>query len=214
MMTTTAFRLSLQVTINVKFNNKKKGTYAMNYIDPKITIWCDMDGVIAVYESDGFKGDNPPFLTPNSHYFRHCTPDDRIIQALKLLHEIYHVKIKIISNVAPELKTEHTNDKEKWLKKHLPFLNTDDDFKAITVPKVDYVKKIKKTKALTSKDVLISDFNNDLKPWSAAGGTAIKYANGINNPHSHDGNHIPEKATTKQIANQLIDTLYEISKHN
>ena len=62
------------------------------YIDPKITIWCDMDGVIAVYEPDGFKGDNPPFLIPNSHYFRHCTPDDRIIQALKLLHEIYKKK--------------------------------------------------------------------------------------------------------------------------
>ena len=80
-----------------------------SYIDPKITIWCDMDGVIAVYEPEGFKGDNPPFLIPNSHYFRHCTPDNRIIQALKLLHEIYHVKIKIISNVLPTLKNEHTN---------------------------------------------------------------------------------------------------------
>lgn len=185
-----------------------------SYIDPKNTIWCDMDGVIVVYEPDGFKGDNPPFLIPNSHYFRHCTPDDRIIQALKLLHEIYHVKIKIISNVLPTLKNEHTNDKEKWLKQNLPFLNINDDFKAIIVPKVDYVMKIKKTKNLTPKDVLISDFNNDLKPWSDAGGTAIKYANGINNPHSHDGCHISETSTAKQIANQLIDMLYEISKNN
>lgn len=185
-----------------------------HYIDPKITIWCDMDGVIAVYEPEGFKGNNPPFLTPNSHYFRHCTPDEKIIQALKLLHEIYHVKVKIISNVDKTLKNEHTNDKEKWLKQHLPFLDTDDDFKAIIVPKSDYVMKIKKTKELTSKDVLISDFNNDLKPWFAAGGTAIKYANGINNPHSHNGYHIPETATAKQITNQLIDILYKISKND
>lgn len=41
-------------------------------------------------------------------------------------------------------------------------LNINDDFKAIIVPKVDYVMKIRKTKNLTPKDVLISDFNNDL----------------------------------------------------
>lgn len=175
------------------------------------TIWCDMDGVVAIYDMKGFCGKNPPFLKTNSHYFRDCIPDDKIINALQLIQEIYNIKIKIISNVHKTLKQEHTQDKYEWLKEHMPFINTKESYYPITESKTDYVKKIKK-QGLTKFDILISDFNGDLIPWSENGGTGIKYANGINNPHSYDGIYIPEEYTTKEITNQIIDTIYKINR--
>ena len=181
----------------------------MQNLQKNTNIWCDMDGVIAIYEPDGFCGENPPFLIPNSHYFRNCIPDLRIIQALQLLNDIYHIPIKIISNVHESLKQEHHNDKYDWLKQHTPFINIDKNYHTIINSKATYVEKLKR-KALTKSDILISDYNGDLKKWSESGGTGIKYANGINNPHSYDGLYIPEKYTSKQIANQIIDIIYEI----
>lgn len=183
----------------------------MNHnIHPNTTIWCDMDGVIAVYDVNGFRGSNPPFLVQNSHYFLNCTPDTKIIKALQLLHDVYHIKLKIISNINETLKQEHTSDKSKWLKQHVPFINVDKDYHAIIVSKTDYVQQ-KKKQSLQKTDILISDYNNDLNPWSIHGGTGIKYANGINNPNSYNGLHIPEHYTTKQIANYLIDIIYNIN---
>lgn len=96
----------------------------MSTINQDTTLWCDMDGVVAVYDADGFRGKNPPFLIPDSHYFRDCTPDMRIIKALQLLHDVYHVKIKIISNIDVTLKQEHHTDKYNWLKKYICLLST------------------------------------------------------------------------------------------
>lgn len=184
----------------------------MQHLQQNTTIWCDMDGVVAIYEPDGFRGTNPPFLIQDSHYFRNCTPDLRIIQALQLLNDIYHIQIKIISNVHTTLKQEHYNDKYEWLKQHMPFIDTDRNYYAITVPKATYVEKLKR-KTLTKSDILISVYNGDLFKWSKQGGTGIKYANGINNPHSYDGLYISEKCTSKQIANQIIDIIYDTKNH-
>lgn len=180
-------------------------------IHPDTTIWCDMDGVVAVYDADGFQGKNPPYLVATSHYFRWCQPDEKIINALKLLQSVYHIRIKLISNVSSELKQEHKADKKFWIKQHMPFIDTSMDYNAITISKADFVKKLKKQK-LKSTDILISDFNQDLEPWKKEGGTAIKYANGINNPHSYIGPHIPQQFSTKQIVNYLIDIIYDINK--
>lgn len=176
------------------------------------TIWCDMDGVVAVYDVNGFRGNNPPFLRPKQHYFRNCIPDEKMIKALKLLHDIYHINIKIISNVATELKQEHISDKEKWLRKYMSFIDTTQDYYGIVIPKSQYVEKITNRK-LCKTDILISDFNQDLLPWTQNGGTGIKYANGINNPHSYDGLHIPETYTTTQIVNHLIDIINNLSQY-
>ena len=175
------------------------------------TIWCDMDGVVAIYKPDGFYGKKPPFLIPNGHYFQNCLPDNKIINTLCILHNIYNIKIKIISNVHETLKQEHSFDKYKWIEQYMPFINVEKDYHPITMSKTDYVKKIKK-KDLTKFDILISDFNKDLIPWSENGGTGIKYANGLNNPHSYNGIYIPEEYNTKQIANQIIDTIYKLNR--
>lgn len=181
----------------------------MSTINQDTTLWCDMDGVVAVYDADGFRGKNPPFLIPDSHYFRDCTPDMRIIKALQLLHDVYHVKIKIISNIDVTLKQEHHTDKYNWLKKYMPFINIDKNYHTTTVSKAKYVARITHHH-LTKSDILISDYNKDLIAWTESGGTSIKYANGINNPRSHNGIYIPLEYNSKQIANQLIDVIYRL----
>lgn len=180
----------------------------MNTPNTNTTIWCDMDGVIAVYDPDGFRGKNPPFLIKNSHYFQHCKPDTRIIEALRLLQDVYRIRIRIISNVNLTSMSEHHTDKYIWLKQHLPFINVDKYYNTTTISKAETVAAIKNEK-LTTSDILISDYNGDLTMWTQCGGTSIKYANGINNPTSHNGIHIPLESNSKEIANQLIDIIYK-----
>lgn len=182
-----------------------------NLIHSDTKIWCGMGGVTAIYNADCHQGKEPPSMTAKSHYFRNCKPDEKMIKALELLKHIYHVNINMITEVQSNLKREQKSDKRTWLKNYMPFIDPTSEYHAVTIPKATYVQKINKKK-LSSQDILISDFNQDLQPWAKAGGTAIKYANGINNPHSYHGFVIAETATAKQIVNYIIDIIYKINK--
>lgn len=169
------------------------------------TLWCDMDGVIAIYDTNGFKGDSPPFLVKNSHYFANCQPDERIIKALMILEQ-NHYPAHIISNITDlddELALEHELDKKNWLTQYILFLHHKLQFTAIKQPKADYAVKYLNRK-LTSTDLLISDYNNDLTLWNNAGGTGIKYLNGINNPLSYNGPKIEPQWTPCTIADYIM----------
>ena len=52
---------------------------------------------------------------------------------------------------------------------------------------------------LEKTDVLISDYKNDIYPWIEAGGTAVKYLNGINDPESYPGPKITEDMKPEDI---------------
>lgn len=175
-----------------------------------ITVWCDMDGVLAIYEPESYTGDHPRYLIPNEHYFATCLPDERIIKVLQHLTNIYHVKLNVISNVHPTMKQEHSIDKRNWLRTHMSFLDTGMHYYPVLVPKYEYVET-KLHRSLRPTDILISDFNRDLEPWLAHGGTAIKYINQINNPDSFKGPCISTDLSVKRITNYLIDMITDIS---
>ena len=108
-------------------------------------IFTDMDGVVAVYDRNGFiedKDDNMPFMEPGIHYFESRDPDTRIIDAYELIsrdHQFF-----VLSNIVddPTVSEEHESDKKKWVKKHMPFVDTDDQLLVIKEPKYKAAERL------------------------------------------------------------------------
>lgn len=181
-------------------------TRTMNQNDK--TIWSDEDGVIAVYELHAYKTDSNGislFTTPNVHYFMQLDKDERIIQAYKLLQQQYHLPIQVLTNLTDiyPLYEEHQEDKIQWTENAMPFLDMTSQFHCIHVPKYQFANKTL-GRALKKTDILISDYNNDLIPWENAGGTGVKYLNGINSEDSFQGKHIQPDWTSEQITEYLL----------
>ena len=169
------------------------------------TLWSDMDGVIAIYDVNGFRGNNPPFLIKDGHYFAKCRPDERIINALMTL-EKNHYPANIVSNVIDSdatLALEHELDKRAWITQYISFLHHTLQFAAITQSKAEYAMQ-QLNRPLKPTDLLISDYNKDLVLWNNAGGTGIKYLNGINDPSSYDGPKIQQQWTSDEIADYIM----------
>lgn len=180
-------------------------------------LYTDADGVFAVYEREAYivppEGGIPLFLQNGIHYFSTLQPDMRIINAYERLQKQYGIDIHIVTNVMdtdPLLKQEHTLDKIQWVQTYMPFINTDTNMSVITIPKYEAVQQIQK-RPLNGLDILISDFNNDLIPWTLAGGYGIKYINGLNDPDSFTGANIPEDMSTGMIIETILDIIEQQS---
>lgn len=140
--------------------------------------YFDMDGVITVYERWAFRGKNPIFEELGSHYFRTCKPDYKIIDSMKVLNKCSNVYILTSVSKDSEISKEQVNDKILWLSKYCPFIDIPKQFIPIN-------SGISKSKYVSSKiDILIDDYNTNLLEWENAGGTAVKYLNGVNSYNS------------------------------
>lgn len=174
---------------------------------PEKTLWSDEDGVIAVYEPHAYKTDsngNSLFTTPNVHYFMQLEKDERIIQAYQDLQQ-KNLPVCVLTNLTDihPLYEEHQSDKSQWTKNAMPFLDMQKQFFTIHVPKWQYAMERLK-RPLCKTDILVSDYNNDLIPWEQAGGTGVKYLNGINSDESFKGAHIPMYWSAEQIVNYIL----------
>lgn len=150
------------------------------------TLYFDMDGVVARYDYGLYvpkqKNEIPPFLILNSHVFRDLEPDDTILESLNILYSKYrdseYVTVKILTNIPTGLlQAEHTIDKYEWCKKHIQGFKQEDFF-CTSVKKHNAVAQT--LWSLTEDDILIDDYNKNLDNWTAHGGHAVKYINGIN----------------------------------
>lgn len=178
-----------------------------------ITVWSDKDGVIAVYEPYVYKpkdpNETPLFMQEGVHYYKKCKADKRIINAYKLINKDYPdvlfiVLTNVVDSTAPiSLAKEHMTDKKIWISKKMPFLDINNQFYAIQVPKYIKAQELLGRK-LNKNDILISDYNNDLIPWENAGGTGIKYLNGQNSADSFDGAKITLDMTPTQIKSFIM----------
>lgn len=167
------------------------------------TLWCDMDGVIAVYEPHAYIGPKPLFLRPEQHYFATVQPNPSMIHALKDLTE-HAVSVRLISNILfSPVAGEQKADKQKWADRYLPFLSRTP---ILFLHEEKYKGVLRETGALYKTDLLVSDYNKDLVPWNRAGGTGVKYLNGINSPNSYTGPQIPPDADV----NAICDVLYQL----
>ena len=130
----------------------------------KIKIYIDMDGCIAKWNMDASIED-----TFEPGYFAALEPDERLIDAVKMLSEEYDVSI-----LSAVYQDNHSmDDKITWLDNnglgHLQRI-----FVPYGQPKQEYIDQ-----EFTS--ILIDDYSKNLEEWILAKNCyGIKYLNGIN----------------------------------
>lgn len=136
-------------------------------------LFIDMDGVVAKWGTITSQND-----LYSEGYFLNCIPEDTLIEEIKLL-------IKSGIKVYPTthfLDSKYAyNEKRMWLKKHISAIP---ESNYILVPygrdKAEFINRLSNFEKINSNDILLDDHSPNLFSWERAGGTGIKFMNGIN----------------------------------
>ena len=168
--------------------------------------YFDMDGVLAVYDREAYKGSDPIWLRKNEHYFRSCNPDKKILALADRLYrhcQFSGDNLYILTSlpINGAIFNEQFHDKIQWLHKWTPYIDIENILISVT-SKRDAVEYINNHQ-LTKNDILVDDYNKNLIDWDAAGGTAVKYCNGINSPDSFGGIKLFQDETVESMLNKL-----------
>lgn len=166
----------------------------------------DADGVLFCYERHAYTGLKPLYIQPNRHYFRTVMPDTKILSLIQKLNlckkssdEIYI--LTSVPNNELTLK-EHRSDKKFSFAKWYPLIKPCNIIISV-IPKPDAARYTIGTH-LSVHDILIDDYNKNLNEWQSAGGTSIKYCNGINTPATFSGTKINKHTDS---VNHMLDIL-------
>ena len=154
----------------------------------KLNVFWDLDGVIFKYNAKDYFGVDPAYEKPG--YFRYRDGDAR---ACLIFTDMFHNEnisaLNILSRGATRLSKDKQDaiviDKTECVKERFPWLDASHIF-VTHDSKVESAEWILKRK-LCETDILIDDYNENLIMWRNAGGTAIKYINGINSADSYSG---------------------------
>lgn len=190
------------------------------------TIWFDMDGVLARFNKELYLNPDGSIITPpfyetfeGRQKFLEFQPDPLVISVFNKLMQSPIILLGIVSNLPmnpDSIKEEQIQkaireNKLTWLHKYLKSIyKTTKSFPLLfpneNVPKAIVIEDYLGRK-LTKSDILIDDYNKNLKFWEVKGGTGIKYLNGNNSHNSFDGTklhytHTPEN-TLKEIFAKL-----------
>ena len=170
----------------------------------------DADGVLFLYERDAYVGKNPRWLQKNQHYFRNLQPDRKMMKIVDMLHQRSRYtgdEIYILTSLLNDgmLFNEHFHDKIASFHRHFPYIDIDHIIISTGSKRndVEYITN----NAISSSDILIDDYNKNLNEWSIAGGTSIKYCNGINDPKSFNGMKINENNESVKTILQTLTNL-------
>lgn len=194
--------------------------------------YIDMDGVLVKYERAAYTGSDPQYKRPGFHYFRNLKPDPRMLLVInKLLEKCrnevlegdeYENNIFVLTSVTNtgSLALEQIKDKIEWLNEVIPNFDTKNNFIASITDKRNLAEAIKFNKShisvngkiLSVDDILIDDYNANLINWQEAGGTAIKYNNGINDPTSFSGLNLDVNMSPDDIVELLTEHLNYLRK--
>lgn len=188
------------------------------------TIWFDMDGVLAQFNKELYLNPDGSIITPpfyetfeGRQKFLEFQPDPLVISVFNKLMQSPIILLGIVSNLPmnpDSIKEEQIQkaireNKLTWLHKYLKSIyKTTKSFPLLfpneNVPKAIVIEDYLGRK-LTKSDILIDDYNKNLKFWEVKGGTGIKYLNGNNSHNSFDGTklhytHTPENALKEIFA--------------
>lgn len=179
-----------------------------------IHIYFDMDGVLAKYDRNAYKEDPVTherlFEMKNKHYFRYVPADDKMTNVLFHLSDKMHniksgleIQTHVISTLSKKSSAfiEQYDDKLAWLHENVKNFPTTEFYPALG-EKRDIAVLIR-GKKLNPTDILIDDYNVNLKSWRRAGGTAIKYLNGVNSAESWNGPYIDQAMSSSEIIRML-----------
>lgn len=183
-------------------------------------IYLDMDGFLAEYDYSIYAKKNPAWNDVGSHVFRDVKRDEFVYMIVNKLSEVMQNDLYILTSVCglnAEIRNEQIMDKMNWTAKFYPQLNLC-NFIACESDKRNVISKIKGFR-LTKSDILIDDYKKNLFAWTEAGGTAIKYLNGINSVGCWPGTIIeqpkggvPLDVAADEAVSTILRTWYESSK--
>lgn len=132
----------------------------------------DMDGTLADFYAD------PDYLERmyDRGYYANLSPHQRMIDYLKNKMEVYGKKQVFILSACVD--TEYCADEKlQWLKTYIPEMLPEN----IILMQAGQNKANFVPGGIDRHCILIDDYSVNLNEWIAAGGTAIKAINGINN---------------------------------
>lgn len=177
-----------------------------------LNFYFDMDGVLAVFKDfHDLPVHQRPFFREGSHYFLHCMPDYKALEIFQTLYgpEVPNAKVHVLTrllgedaNASPELVREWWIDKRAWLLSNTRNVDTSTCFIASGPDKGELLRDVPRHQR--RYHILIDDYNPNLLNWQAAGGTAVKYINQLNNPDSFKGMSLLKEWPASQCLNALL----------
>lgn len=153
-------------------------------------IYVDMDGCLAKWDSF----DKPFAEFTSVGFYENLEAQRNLLEALNSVID----RVYIISHYVDGYPSA-IREKKMWLQRHMPNLKRSHIYiieKSKNKPEV--VSKMSKN------DILIDDYNQNLRTWENAGGTAIKFVNRLNDKHrSWKGKRIYYNYSVRKILNKL-----------
>lgn len=188
----------------------------------ELIIYVDMDGVLVQYERAAYTGNDPQYCRPGFHYFRQLKPDLRMVSVLQELNKNPKVSVKILTSVSNKgsLFLEQAEDKIEWLHEFCPFIDTDTQFIATASNKraiAEYLCSTSNVPIFQNfgiNHILIDDYNKNLEEWYKAGGTGIKYINGLNDPTSYKGLILDLNMSSEDIVKLITNHINYLAREN
>lgn len=179
-----------------------------------------MDGVLALYERHAYPPESQLYCTLGKHYYSSVKPDKKMIRVFMALikidtlrdfnenvSKIDKIRMHILSSLTNrgDVYLEQMNDKKDWCRRYIDASPTKNYNMHFAGSNKRYIgEALSDNRKLSRKDILIDDYNKNLQEWENAGGTAVKYCNGINSPDTWKGFCITENMTEDEIVNFLI----------
>ena len=190
-----------------------------------INLYFDMDGVLAVYDRQAYPPNSNLYCTVGKHYYQTVTPDQRAINAFVTLavnnkNSAYRqISLHTLSSLSCKGKIflEQMSDKKKWLCENIKSKHPGASYQThFAGSQKRYIgEALSDNRKLSRSDILVDDYNDNLAKWEQAGGTSVKYCNGINSSDSWKGFCITEDMSSEEIVNFLeaIATSYNIERN-
>lgn len=136
----------------------------------KKRVYIDMDGVLCEYRKDATVEDYQ-----SDGYFTGLAPRPAMVSAVEYLLASGEADVFILSSVIPGRQAEATEEKNGWLDRHLPLI--DSSHRIFPLCGTD---KAQAVDGISGSDILFDDYSANLVLWHAAGGKAVKILNEVN----------------------------------
>jgi len=138
-------------------------------------------------------------------YFRTLKAHDALVLAFRAVITSEGVEGFINSHYLQDSKYA-LKEKNSWVDEQLPEIPRHNRiFSSCGINKTKYVPG-----GIKPNDILIDDYTPNLREWEAAGGTGIKFMNGINGTKgTWNGLRIDKNDSPEKIAKLIIKTLRE-----